>query len=116
MLLLVVAIPVYFVIVAGATTTVFVERASDCTVMLAFILFSLDFIDSESKEVDATDAVASPLFIGAALIIFGMAANLALLRRQVSVCWRHKGWVGRRSSARVTWNSKSSVEVDASSR
>lgn len=67
--------------VASATTTVMVERAIDGTVMLAFILFSLIFIELESPEVNAIVAIASPLFVGAVLIFFVMAANPALLRR-----------------------------------
>jgi hypothetical protein len=71
--------------VSSATATVMVERAFDGTVMLAFILFSLVFIDLESKEIDAILSLAGPLFIGAVVLLFALAANPNLLRKIVTI-------------------------------
>ncbi len=73
---------------ASATTTVMVERAFDGIVMLAFVLLSLLFINIQSPEVEAIVAIASPLFIGAALAFFILAAKPSLLRQAVKIAGR----------------------------
>ncbi len=65
---------------ASATATVMVERAFDGVVMLSFIMFSLLFIDIQSTEVGAIVSIATPLFVGAVMIFFLLAAKPALLR------------------------------------
>lgn len=65
---------------ASATTTVMVERAFDGVVMLSFVMFSLLFIDIQSVEVQAIISIATPLFVGAVLAFFLLAAKPALLR------------------------------------
>ncbi len=71
--------------VAGATAIAMVERALDGTVMLAFILFSLEFIDLESAEIDTILSIAGPLIIGAAAVFFVVAARPILLRKAAMI-------------------------------
>lgn len=69
---------------ASATATVMVERAFDGLVMLSFILFSLLFIDIQSAEVDAIVSIATPLFVGAVMVFFLLAARPGLMRKLIS--------------------------------
>lgn len=69
---------------ASATTTVMVERAFDGVVMLSFVLISLLFIDIQSAEIAAIVSVAAPLFVGAALVFFLLAAKPALMHKLIS--------------------------------
>ena len=66
---------------ASAAVIAMIERSLDGLVMLAFILFSLPIIDFQAPEIDVIVALASPLFICAALIFFFMAVNPRLFRR-----------------------------------
>ena len=65
---------------ARATTVVVIERLFDGCVMLAFILFSLLFIDLQSEPVNAIVGLTAPLFTIAALLAFFLAAQPNLLR------------------------------------
>ena len=71
------------VALASATTIAMIERTFDGTVMLAFILFSLGFIDLESTEIDTILSVGGPLFVSVVTVLFVMAARPGLLRRTV---------------------------------
>ena len=73
---------------ASATATVMVERAFDGLVMLSFIMFSLLFIEIQSAEVQAIVSIAAPLFVGAVLAFFLLAAKPALLRSLISALSR----------------------------
>ena len=73
---------------ASATTTVMVERAFDGLVMLSFVLLSLQFIDIQSAEVAAIVSIATPLFVGAVLVFFLLAAKPALIRRLIKAASR----------------------------
>lgn len=67
-----------------STTVVIIERLFDGCVMLAFILFSLLFIDLESEPVETITALTAPLFAAAMLIAFSLAAKPNLLRTTVT--------------------------------
>ncbi|MCY4018893.1 MAG: lysylphosphatidylglycerol synthase transmembrane domain-containing protein [Chloroflexi bacterium] len=69
---------------ASATATVMVERAFDGVVMLSFIMFSLLFIDIQSAEVGTIVSIATPLFVGAVMVFFLLAAKPALMRKLIS--------------------------------
>ena len=66
---------------ARVTTVVIIERLFDGCVMIAFILFSLRFIDLQSAPVEAIVAVTTPLFAATLLLAFFLAKNPRLLRR-----------------------------------
>ena len=66
-----------------STTVVVIERLFDGSVMLAFILFSLLFIDLQSEAIETITAVTTPLFIAAMLLAFFLAAKPNLLRSLV---------------------------------
>lgn len=74
--------------VASATATVMVERAFDGLVMLTFVMLSLLFIEIQSPEIRAIVSIAAPLFVGAALAFFLLAAKPALLRGLLSALGR----------------------------
>ncbi len=63
-----------------STTVVIIERLFDGSVMLAFILFSLLFIDLQSDAIETITAVTTPLFIVAMLLAFFLAAKPDFLR------------------------------------
>ncbi len=73
---------------ASATATVMVERAFDGMVMLSFVMFSLLFIDIQSAEVQAIVSIASPLFVGAVVVFFLLAAKPALLQKLLDALCR----------------------------
>ena len=66
-----------------STTIVIVERLFDGCVLLAFVLFSLLFIDVHSPEVEAIARFAAPVFTLAMFIAFVLAAKPNSLRRVV---------------------------------
>ena len=63
-----------------STTVVVIERLFDGCVMLAFILFSLLFIDLQSESIANIVALTVPLFAAAMLAAFFLAAKPNLLR------------------------------------
>src|SRR5690554_2731692 len=65
---------------ARGTTTVVVERVFDGLVMLTFVLVPLLISDVPSPEVRTVASVAAPVFLGATLIFFVLAAQPNLLR------------------------------------
>lgn len=67
-----------------AATVVVIERLLDGSVMIAFVLFSLLFIDLESDTLSRITAAAIPLFIAALLGAAFLAAKPGLLRRLVT--------------------------------
>ena len=71
-----------------STTVVIIERLFDGSVMLAFILFSLLFIDLQSEPIETITAVTAPLFAIAMLLAFFLAAKPNLLRRIVRTLLR----------------------------
>lgn len=71
-----------------ATTVVVIERLFDGCVMLAFILFSLLFIDLQSEPIETIVAVTAPLFAAAMLLAFFLAAKPDLLRSIVTAALR----------------------------
>ena len=74
---------------ASATATVMVERAFDGVVMLSFIMFSLLFIDIQSPEVGAIVSIATPLFVGAVMVFFLLAAKPVLMQKLISGASRY---------------------------
>ncbi len=64
-----------------ATTVVVIERLFDGSVMLAFVLFSLLFIDLQAPEIEAMLGLTTPLFIAAMFLAFFLAAKPSLLRQ-----------------------------------
>lgn len=66
---------------ARATTTVVVERVFDGLVMLSFILFALTQIDIDSPEIQTVVNFATPIFVTAMLVFFGLASQPNLLRK-----------------------------------
>ena len=69
--------------IARGTTTVLVERAFDGLVMLSFIGLSLLFVNVPSNEIRTVATMASPVFVGAVVLFFLLAARPDLLRRLV---------------------------------
>jgi uncharacterized protein (TIRG00374 family) len=66
--------------VAGATTTVIVERVFDGLVMLTFILVSLLLVDIHSDEIYTVATFAAPIFLTAVVVFFLLAARPDWLR------------------------------------
>lgn len=67
------------------TTTIVVERIFDGLTLLGFILVSLLFVDIQSADIRSITAVATPLFLTAVLIFFGLALRPDLLRRLLNL-------------------------------
>lgn len=72
--------------VAGAATTVVIERVFDGIVMLSFILLGLLLVDVTSEQIQLVLSIAVPIFGIAVVVFFTLAAFPNLLRRLV-------GWV-----------------------
>ncbi len=68
-----------------STTIVVIERLFDGCVMLAFVLFSLLWIDLRSPEVETIVRVAAPVFAVALFIAFFLAAKPNLMRQVVKL-------------------------------
>ena len=66
-----------------AIATILVERVFDGLVMLAFVLLGLLLVDVQSSEVKAIATVTAPLFVGAMLVFFFLAAQADRWRRLV---------------------------------
>lgn len=60
--------------VAGAATTVVVERVFDGIVMLSFILIGILLVDVQSEQIQLVASVATPIFVIAVLVFFTLAA------------------------------------------
>lgn len=60
--------------VAGAATTVIVERVFDGIVMLSFILIGLVLVDVQSEQIQLVASVATPIFVIAVIVFFTLAA------------------------------------------
>lgn len=60
--------------VAGAATTVVVERVFDGIVMLSFILIGILLVDVQSQQIQLVASVATPIFVIAVLVFFTLAA------------------------------------------
>jgi glycosyltransferase 2 family protein len=69
--------------VAGAATTVIVERVFDGIVMLSFILIGLLLVDVQSEQIQLVASVATPIFLIAVIIFFTLAAFPKLLNALV---------------------------------
>ncbi|MEL6307515.1 MAG: lysylphosphatidylglycerol synthase transmembrane domain-containing protein [Chloroflexota bacterium] len=69
--------------VAGAATTVVIERVFDGIVMLSFILLGLLLVDVTSEQIQLVLSIAVPVFGIAVVVFFGLAAFPNLLRRVV---------------------------------
>ena len=67
--------------VARATTTILVERAFDGMVMLTFVLLGILLLDVPAPEIKTIASVTAPLFIGATLVFFFLAAQANRWRR-----------------------------------
>jgi hypothetical protein len=65
--------------VAGAATTVVIERVFDGIVMLSFILIGLLLIDVQSEQIQLVASVATPIFLIAVIVFFTLAAFPTLL-------------------------------------
>ena len=70
---------------ARAATTILIERVLDGLVMLTFVLLGLLLVDVQSPEAKAIATVTAPLFIGAMLIFFILAAQANRLRQLVKL-------------------------------
>ena len=68
-----------------STTIVVIERLFDGCVMLAFVFFSLLWIDLRSPEVETIAQFAAPVFAVALLIAFFLAAKPNLMRQVVKL-------------------------------
>ncbi len=65
---------------ARGMTTVVVERVFDGLVMLSFILVSLLFVEISSPEIRSVAGFAAPIFLGAVVVFFALAARPNALR------------------------------------
>ena len=74
-------------IVKGATTVV-IERIFDGLVMLTFVIVSLLFVDVVSEDIQRVASFAAPVFIGALIVFFVLAARPDLLRQLVQFAAR----------------------------
>lgn len=59
--------------VAGAATTVVIERVFDGIVMLSFILIGLFFVDVTSEQIQQVINIAMPIFAIAVVVFFSLA-------------------------------------------
>ena len=73
----------YQVPFARATATILVERVFDGLVMLSFVLLGLLLTDVQSAQVKAIATVTAPLFTGAMLALFFLAAQPNRLRQLI---------------------------------
>lgn len=68
---------------ARASATILVERVFDGLVMLSFVLLGLLLTDVQSPQVKTIAAVTAPLFAGAMLVLFFLAAQPNRLRQLI---------------------------------
>ena len=68
---------------ARASATILVERVFDGLVMLSFVLLGLLLTDVQSAQVKTIAAVTAPLFAGAVLVLFFLAAQPNRLRQLI---------------------------------
>lgn len=68
---------------ARASATILVERVFDGLVMLSFVLLGLLLTDAKSAQVKAIAAVTAPVFVGAMLGLFFLAARPNRLRQLI---------------------------------
>jgi glycosyltransferase 2 family protein len=70
------------------TTTIVVERIFDGLTLLGFILVSLLFVNIQSPEIKSITTVATPLFLVATVVFFGLALRPDLLRNLLNFAAR----------------------------
>ena len=78
----------HHVSVTRGTTTVLVERVFDGLVMLTFILIALLLLDISSPQVHMIITLAAPVFMGALLVFFVLAARPNLFKRVLNLLGR----------------------------